>query len=309
MKTAWALGAAFVAVVLVLVVFSVLATEMGSAERLSSSEALDGIDVPTIGTVGDFPDPAHRVVVNVTTNGTIVVDGKTLTADALGDELGRLARVEMPSVVLRVDGALPWGATNSIITECWQDTTKWRLFLDVAHETDRTEGAVEIPWRPMTDCDDASNPPRYVAVWGSDGKGTPEALFADLRQSPSAETNKLVVILDVERSVSTRTVARFFDASWRAEAIRVDLELGESLADLTTSNRFLATAQQPRDLRTAYDVRIHVGSMWTAAEGHGGRPRAGDPPGGPGRPLAPDAPVPPMPPVARVRGAPAGVPR
>ena len=32
--------------------------DVGTAERLSSKETLDGIDVPTIGTVGDFPDPA-----------------------------------------------------------------------------------------------------------------------------------------------------------------------------------------------------------------------------------------------------------
>ena len=54
----------------ILVLLAAACGDVGTADRLSPRESLDGIDVPRIGTVGDFPDPAHRHVVNVTAEGT-----------------------------------------------------------------------------------------------------------------------------------------------------------------------------------------------------------------------------------------------
>ena len=59
---------------------------LATTERLAAGEMVEGIEVPVIGTVGDFPEPAHRHVVNVTADGRIVLEGVTLTFDRLRNE-------------------------------------------------------------------------------------------------------------------------------------------------------------------------------------------------------------------------------
>ena len=313
MKSAWALGAAFVAVVLVLFVFSVLAKEMGSAERLSSTEKFEGIDVPTIGTVGDFPDPAHRVVVNVTAEGTIVVDGTTYAFDDVRGEVKRRAarsrgntladgkgtRLSGESIVLRVDGDVGWGATCALLDACAKAEVN-RVFFGVRHDGDGAEGAVAV-FSP-TDVGgeqfgDPSFDQRNVSVSWNAGAGTPAAVRDSLAALPESRTSKLIVALEVSRALTTREALTMLDAVLRSGAASVEIAVGHASRFDSTTVRVTSAPGGPASGR---EIVIEDES-WTDATNaarheHHGR-----------HVLSPAAPPPPMPSVPRVRGALTGV--
>jgi len=145
--------------------------DVGTAERLSSKETLDGIDVPTIGTVGDFPDPAHRIVVNVTRDGRILIDGRPLSFRELEIELEECARrssdviddvdgartISDEAVVLRVDSETSWDATICLIEAC-AHARVWRVFFVVRDQDGHAEGAFKLyvspdAWRSAKELD------------------------------------------------------------------------------------------------------------------------------------------------------------
>lgn len=309
MKTAWALGAAFVAVVLMLIVFGVLATQMGSAERLSSTETFDGIDLPRIGTVGDFPDPAHRVVVNVTADGTIVVEGTTRTFEELRAELkrrgamtpgdaipGTTKRLSDASVVLRVDGSLPWGATQALEQTC-ADAMIWRVFFAVSHESEGGEGAVAAFLSKDAGSEgfaDPSNDQRRVCVTAVAGYGTPDALFAALRALPKAGTLKLLIDLDADPSITTRAAVSLSDAAIRAGAASIEFAMPAPRREGAAPIHFETLVRGRGELRPPF-------SVWIGDENWNGNA------GAPRQEVAPAMPPPSMPSAARVRGAIVGV--
>jgi hypothetical protein len=231
MKSAWALGAAFVAVVLVLLVFGVLSTEMGSAERLSSSEAFEGIDVPVIGTVGDFPDPAQRHVVTVTADGHVTFEGSNVaTLQELIDALKRGAErtpgefVEGTShryggfAVIRADRSAPWGVLEWVYGAC-REAVMRSVSFDVRSEADGAEGAFTIEYRPVPGGDlppldlHALHPDQdpTVDVFPSAEDVAPHSLFAALQ-------NVREPLMRIDRRVTTAAALRAFDVAVRAGA-------------------------------------------------------------------------------------------
>jgi hypothetical protein len=218
----------------------------GTAERLSSSETLDGVDVPAIGTVGDFPDPAHRHVVNVTADGRIVVEGKDVSFenlvaamsrwDALSDawfsELGdplsaraddRTVRLSGEHVVFRLDGRLPMAATRRVLETCVDKARIFRIWLAVRHEGDGVEGAVGFPMLLAGGGMDMGGSvrvglPTVKATAARDAAdGSPQRLFEVLRAVGKVKAGKFDAYLDVDRSLPTSTWLSLWDACVRAK--------------------------------------------------------------------------------------------
>jgi len=296
MKTAWALGAAFVAVVLVLVVFSVMATEIGSAERLASSETFDGIEVPTIGTVGDFPDPAHRHVVSVMSDGRIVVQGRTpatygelvgllreLASRSSGEPIpGTNKHLSGESFVIRADAASAFGHAFQAVAACAEAMAD-RIFFAVRHEGDGADGALAL-WLPM-DKGCESGPDRYttsivlVPAPIATGAG---AGWLQITSSPFTATGRMDVSIDAPDEASLGDLLRWIDAVRRGGAnfegfpLRSCPKLGDPIP-------------------TPITVAPALSAKWTGSRFLPGTARD----------LA-TAPVGAMPPVARVRGAFAG---
>ncbi len=223
MKIGWILGAAFLSLAIVIVAL-LATTDTASVERLSAHETLDGIDVPVIGTVGDFPDPAHRHVVNVTADGRIVVEGTTY--DGEGPLIRELKRRvgEMPNaaLVLRVDGGLPWRVLESLIVSCGSAKVR-RICLAVRGENDGREGALgSLP----PHVDDGGRTLRLIAQQIIDVAPTTnhvqlQVLFADLRRV-WAKAEKKSVLLRIDPRTPTRTALAVIDVAVRAGVESID---------------------------------------------------------------------------------------
>src|SRR5690348_15419697 len=93
MKTWWGLGASALSLVIIVLAYAAMVAGLPTTERLSGDEAARGIDVPVVGTVGDFPEPQRRHVVNVFSDGRIVLEGKDLSFEQLSAELRRRAAI------------------------------------------------------------------------------------------------------------------------------------------------------------------------------------------------------------------------
>src|SRR5262245_63797234 len=110
---------------------------LATTERLAPSETADGIEVPVIGTVGDFPEPEHRVVVNVTADGRVTIDGAVFTdyfalvAD-LQRRAGSARGPDAENLVLRVDRRAPWGIGQLLLRACDGSGFR-RVFFAVRH--------------------------------------------------------------------------------------------------------------------------------------------------------------------------------
>ncbi len=290
--------------------------DVGTAERLSSRETLDGIDVPTIGTVGDYPPAQRRHVVNVTADGRIVLDGATLTFDALAVELKR--RVDLApgeqilgakparwisgdAVVLRIDGALTWGAALDLYVASSLAGFRFVTFA-VRHETDGAEGALAVFGSTMGDHGDRNSvvddveATRGVFAVVAPGDGSPAAVHATLAASKPPGLAGLDIDLDVDPRLPTRTALAILDASLRAGArwgrfIRPGAGTSEAAPEderVCKLEDFATELARPRVAETTY-------ALVFAVDGKNGT-----------SPLS-VRPAAPMPPVARVRGRAAGI--
>lgn len=255
----------------------------GTTEALSPEERLDGIGLPTIGTVGDFPDPSHRHVVNVAANGRIVIQGREFAFAALRGELERRAqsssepsgvkpgqlgpeRQSAESIVLRVDGSLPWGATAALLFECERARLP-RTFFAVRHESDGTEGGFAFRL-PM--CDEV--PAAFCAsvrLHARPGTATPLALYSHIvnvrptwmRESPALfdDAGRFEAEVDADVRLPTSDVLEFLDAMLRASSRIEDLKLGNLylvLSDDESTVWFRKAQTTPRLPPGPRDVRI-----------------------------------------------------
>jgi hypothetical protein len=221
MQSAWGLVAGFIALVFALVGVVLMAERLPSADRLGAAETVEGIDVPVIGTVGDFPDPAHRHVVNVKADGTIALDRQILTFSALRDELQRRAslaseenprtheRTSREAFLLRIDGALPWGAAFHVYSAVAAVAAVDVLFV-VRHEGDGREGALAM-FLPTGGVLSGLGPPT-ISVRTGGGKASPQALFA---AGPFARDGDEGLVLSIDPRLPTRTALELADALLR----------------------------------------------------------------------------------------------
>lgn len=235
MKTGWILGAACLSLAIVIAVLFT-SMDLGTVERLSARETLEGIDVPVIGTVGDFPDPARRLVVNVTADGRIVLDGTSFAFGEFETELKRLADLRPGEqiigsspprfisdavIVLRLDGSLPWGAALDLHVASALGGFRYLTFA-VRHETDGAEGALAVFTRTMGDRSDMSSvvnvekASRGVYAVVGPGDGSPGALYATLAASRTPDLVAMNVFLDLDPRLPTREALALVDASLRA---------------------------------------------------------------------------------------------
>lgn len=307
MKSVWGLGAAVLSVLLILLFWTSYVTgRLATAEQLAPSETAEGIEVPVIGTVGDFPDPERRIIVNVTADGRISVGPDELSFDAFAARMQRLrderdAARATTNVIVRADGRLPWGAAVAVSHSCPAP-----VWFAVRHEGDGEEGAV-LAW-PASKADEA--PPeedhgerfvvRRIHVYAADGEGTPSLLYADMRRT-AEPTVHLVARLDADPSIPVGVVLSDFDALLRAGAADVELAAQNprrygDMRDLFTGYSVAAGASHRTIVSDAEDlqyVRIN-GSMPVNAD----RKESHEVTAGPGSQA--------MPPCPRVRGGPAG---
>jgi biopolymer transport protein ExbD len=311
-KNVWGLGAAVLSLFFIVLFWTVYVTgRLATTERLAPSETADGIEVPVIGTVGDFPEPEHRHVVNVTADGRIVVDGNTLTFDELRGELKRRAahsrgvaladgkRLSGESVVLRVDGDVGWGAASALLLACAEAEVN-RVLFGVRHEPDGDEGAIAV-FLPTEgggeDFGDPSFDQRNVSISSNAGAGTPAALRDHFAALPESKTSKLIVELDADAALPTSTVLATLDAVLRSGAASATLAIG---APPKGDVAFAVLVRSHGKVTPSHEIVI-TDESWTDATNaarheHHGR-----------HVLTPESPAPPMPPVARIRGALAGV--
>jgi biopolymer transport protein ExbD len=222
--------------------------DVGTAERLSSTETLDGIDVPTIGTVGDFPDPAKRFVVNVTADGDVSIDGTrcpdfpTLVAEVErravrfpGEVIEGTkppARFSEAAIVFRVDGAAPWGAVDRLMQACFQSGVLRGAFA-VRHEGDAVEGALGLALASQSDMSrgwlDLRHAYTTIAVAPGDDVTRTPALYAALLATPptglerKANQATRFVVIDVDPGTPTKDALPVLDAALRAGFGRVGL--------------------------------------------------------------------------------------
>jgi len=180
---------------------AIVACGGASAERLSGAETCDGINVPTIGTVGDFPSPTGRLVINVRADGTIVCEGRTVGFDALDARLAALdpggERLNSTAVVLRIDGDLAWGATMQTIMNCATHRID-KIWFCVRHPDDGEEGAIAacLPTDRGSEALPREDPDSYgaieqrVAVFGREGGSDVAGAYAKLRETRAATRSR-----------------------------------------------------------------------------------------------------------------------
>jgi hypothetical protein len=238
-KNVWGLGAAVLSLLLLMVFWTVYVTgRLATTERLAPSETVDGIEVPVIGTVGDFPEPEHRHVVNVTADGLVVVEGARVeTYRALVDTLLRCAdrtpgdviQGTVPPIryggaaVLRLDGSLPWGVVKRVVDACLESRMRPICFV-VRHARGDDEGALTLS-RELSE-DQGSFAPIHnrevvVELLPSERRASPDALYAALRAARDrsrvfAGVGVFESALRVDAAVPTRDVLAVLDAAGRA---------------------------------------------------------------------------------------------
>jgi biopolymer transport protein ExbD len=311
-KNVWGLGAAVLSLLLLMVFWTVYVTgRLATTERLAPSETADGIEVPVIGTVGDFPEPEGRIVVNVTADGRIVVEGQEYSFDEFAAYIARHAAVARPTdatnLVLRADARLPWGAAGAVIVACDRLHPSTVLFA-VRDETDGSEGAVGTSMAVIGD----ESPPeddsgekfvvRWVTVSAADGEGTPAALYDDIRQSTDAPA-KLVARLIADDAVPFGTVCACYDALLRVGTVDVDF-FGSSGRSVPGRDEFLSALGRAVAARGAHRMTIADGNELEYMRINGAKPVNAD--RHESHEIKPRAGAAAMPPVGRVRGATAG---
>jgi biopolymer transport protein ExbD len=311
-KNVWGLGAAVLSLLLIVVFWTVYVTgRLATTERLAPSETVDGIEVPVIGTVGDFPEPEGRIVVNVTADGRIVVEGQECSFDEFAAYIARHAAAASATretdLVLRADAHLPWGAAAAVLV-AGSGLRVRTVFLAVRHETDESEGAVLTSLAAQGD----ERPPeedrgekfvvRWIALSAVAGEGTPGALYDDVRQASDA-TAKLVARLDADSGVPLGAVCACYDALLRAGAVDVELSV-PVIRPGTERSAFLSALDSPVEVRGGRRITIADGDELEHMRINGAKPvNAGR---NESHEVTPRAGVGAMPPVGRVRGAPAG---
>lgn len=225
-----ALIAAFVSVLLIALFVTVRPTP-GTVERLGTREVVEGIEVPTIGTVGDFPDPGHRHVVNVTADGRISVAGKSpSTYGELVDALRELSKLsdgeKLPgtdkclsgeSFVIRADAATAWRNTVKVSGACAEAMAD-RIFFAVRHDGDGAEGAVAAFLPRDVDCPGPGDVAQRLAIVPGEGGTEPAAAYAKVREVAKSVQGRVVVVIDAAGEVTTGTVLAWFDAALRGGA-------------------------------------------------------------------------------------------
>ena len=256
MKHVWGLGAAVLSLLLVVIFWTVYVTgRLATTERLAPSEMAEGIDVPVIGTVGDFPEPEHRHVVNVTAEGRIIVDGNVVSFEEVDERMTAWAKlsevwysyegnpIEKPipeksyslsgeHLLLRIDARLPWGAANELLYKA-ADRRLLRIWLVVRHEGDGEEGALGYPdTLDGLRRDSAASmmcipdrPGYGVDVQPGAGEGSPALMCRTLQALPPSKwgNGKFDVRLQVHGSQPVGAVMQLWDAAMRSKASAVGI--------------------------------------------------------------------------------------
>jgi hypothetical protein len=257
-KNVWGLGAAVLSLMLLMMFWTVYVTgRLATTERLAPSETADGIEVPVIGTVGDFPEPERRHVVNVSADGRFTVEGKVISFDALDAQLEQWSRlsgvwyapsgelVETPGandsqelsaehLLLRLDRRLPWYAAWRLIDRVY-GRRLFRIWIVVRHEDDGEEAALGFPttidgirrlqavrgWRT-----NLGAPTTYgVDVAPGDGGGSPDVVYRAIRALPRPKwrDGEFNVALRVHGALPVGTVLQLWDAVMRSGASAMSL--------------------------------------------------------------------------------------
>lgn len=269
MKTWWGLGAAALSLVLIVFLWLPAIEGLPTTERLSPKEAAPGIEVPCIGTVGDFPDPAHRHVVNVTRDGRIVIDGRRVVIDDLDAALRRRAAVpaepsssvSVEHVVLRIDGAVSWGAVQRLLRSCEQ-AKLWRVWFAVEHPDGRGEGAVAVhrfPYAGEERSVGGGFSQFRVAIWARRGTSSPDALFAAMTIPLVPSRSKRIAVFDVHREIPFRDVVSFLDAALRAGLSGIEFAQPDPRPDDEVAfggSSFESMTQEVADVSMPYDLQV-----------------------------------------------------
>jgi biopolymer transport protein ExbD len=111
-----------------------------------------GIALATIGTVGDYPPPARRVVVDVDAEGEIAIGRARVAFEDLAEALEPFASSErepdgssVVAAVLRIDAAVSWRACVGLLTACAHARVRiHRIGFAVQPEDDSGEGVLFI---------------------------------------------------------------------------------------------------------------------------------------------------------------------
>ncbi len=174
-----------------------------------------------VGVVGDRPPAESTLIVHVHADGAILLAGKETTLDGLSGALAALReRHPEPSVLLRADAGLPWGAFRWLLTICAEQKVD-RVFLAVLPGVGE-EGAFSWPL-PLDRQIDATaaeppKPPASVVLLLDAPQAEPAHLYWAAREAKPDS-----VELKIDRLVPTGFVLRAADALCRAGVRSVTL--------------------------------------------------------------------------------------
>lgn len=265
---------------LLTVVVAMAACGGATRERLSPGETLSGVDLPAIGSVGDFPDTEHRHVVNVTADGRIAADGRELSFEELSAAMKRWSalssawycelgdpvagptgegslRLSGEDLLLRIDRHLPLAATFAII-EAAGEARMFRIWFAVRHEADGAEGAIGYPATLEGGRMDMGGslrlglPTSIVTATAHPSDGSPQRLFEVLRAMREAGPARFEVYLDHDPSLPTGTWLGLWDAVVRARVAGVRFGGERSRKSVP----FAAAVGLPRSEQPTYSITL-----------------------------------------------------
>lgn len=193
------------------------------------------VRLPEMGTVGDYPPAAGRILINADDQGCFTVGGEVLDWDQLiatiasrVKEAPREDHPDLPGsalsrldVVLRFDRRLPFAVPMKLISRlCSPNLIASRIYFSVRHEKDHSEGAV------------ACFPPGGITVSGamlvlSIGQSQKYSLSIEGVYSvligPSVDKGRWYFLVEADPMASLADVLRGVDVLLRAGANKIAL--------------------------------------------------------------------------------------
>lgn len=230
--------------------------------------------LPRLAVLGDLPSSSTPRVIEAAADGRLTWNGRRCTEPELvailqadvrrtGHPIEGArpdARVSDESVLLSVDGRLPWGATLRLWEDCIESGFS-RLWFAAADERDGSRGALGVPPSkvpegsfPLQSLAERKAVRLLVRVDPSGKGGSPERLYSAIRGRAPSPGVLFAAWIDVPASVSTELVLRCIDAAVRAGSTHVMYCTRSEQAVIVRGRPFDELARMPTS--SSYSITI-----------------------------------------------------